>query len=358
MRRLPFLFILIVSLSTFAFSPRVDFAQANFPGNCTRAGDSSMVRPDDVLVRYQHWGKQLVLVSLDTGDVVQVLESSFTTSDLANLDWSPDCHYLYGTANGDSIIWDALAGGRVATFASAMPKNPPYWNPGHDNLILEAYGGSYLWNFRTPAPPTLLDFSGTICAHSYLYFNWQVEWDNARDQVLVAPNYAGGSIVIAYDQSSAHQIAYFDNDCQQGPIKFTVTPDDRRLILFTAEDESFPGHSKAITVWDRDTMQPITVSANTQGAVLPTQVALSSDARYLVLARVGILRVWDLNDLASDVADRNPIHRYRIDANTRSVRFEDNGVVETTDFNNRVSQWNLLDGSKVSAPTASSLEKH
>ncbi|HVU10808.1 MAG TPA: hypothetical protein VHD90_05995, partial [Phototrophicaceae bacterium] len=103
-------------------------------------------------------------------------------------------------------------------------------------------------------------------------------------------------------------------------------------------------------VWDRDTMQPITVSANTQGAVLPSQVALSDDGRYLVLARVGILRVWDLSALAGDVADRNPIHRYRIDANTRSVRFVAHGVVETTDFNNHASQWNLADGSKVSAP--------
>jgi len=284
---------------------------------------------------------------METGDIVQTLEDSFVTSDLATLNWSPNCHILFGTANGDAILWDVVNGGRIATFAQIRPKNPPYWNPGHDNLILEARGGSYLWNFRQSAPKLLLDDGQGCIGGSYWYFNWQVEWDDARNQVLIAPNYAGGRNVIAYDQTNAQQVAIFNNDCHQGPVKFTVTPDDQHLIVFTSENESFASYDKTITIWDRGTMAHVTVDANTQSAVLPSQIALSPDGRYLVLARVGTMRVWDLSTLAADVQQRDPVYRHHIEPNTSSVRFVIGTVVETTDFNGKALQWDVISGAQV-----------
>ena len=349
MRTLRLLFALALTLAGLAFSSRVDYAQADFLGNCHHADGSTLYRPDGVVLRYEFRNARLLLVSIATGDIVQTLEDSFVTSDLMNLSWSPDCHILFGTANGDALLWDTLNGGRIATFAQVIPKNPPYWNPNSDNLILEARGGSYLWNFRSGSPPILLDFDGQPCqAQRYRYFNWQVEWDNAGSQVLVAPNYAGGSIVIAYDQATAQQITAFDNHCQQGPVKFNLLPDNRHLIVFTSENEAFAGYYKAITVWDRTTMQSMTVDANTQSAVLPSQIALSPDGRYLVLARIGTLRVWDLTALAEDIKQRDPLYRHVIEPNTSSVRFVGAAVVETSDFNGKKLQWDVVSGAQVS----------
>ncbi len=341
----PFLFIFLIALSFLARPTQIDLAQADYLGNCVHADGSRIYRPDGVVIRYEYRNARLVLVSLHTGEIAQTLEESLDTSNLANLDWSPDCHYLFGTANGDAILWDAVSGGRAATFEQVTPKNPPYWNTGRDNLILETYGGSYLWNFRQSAP-LLLDFDGEFCPTRYKYFNWQVEWDNANNLVFVAPNYVSGNAVIAYDQTTAAQIASYDNACLQGPVKFALTPES--VIVFTSENESFRSYSKGITVWNRATMAHVSVDANTQSAVLPGQVALSPDGRYLVLARIGTMRVWDLTDLADDVQQRDPIQRYSIEANTRSARFVGETTVETTDFSGATTQWDILTGEQVS----------
>lgn len=284
---------------------------------------------------------------MTTGEIVQTLEDSFMTNDLANLSWSPDCHTLFATANGDAVLWDALKGGRIAKFTQITPKNPPYWNPGHEALILEAYGGSYLWNFRQ-ADPILLTFDGEFCPkQGYRQFYWQVEWDNVRNQVLVVPNYVDGQGVIAYNQTNARQIAFFDNACQQAPLKFALTPNGQKVIVFTSESESYAGYDKAITVWDRATMQHVTVDANSQSAVTPSQIALSPDGRTLVLARLGAMRVWDLTQLADDIQQRDPIHRWPIEMTTGSVRFVSATVVETIDLYGKSRRWDVINGAQV-----------
>lgn len=345
MRQFRCLSLLLFALLAFSVFPRVEPAQAASPWRCTHAPGSDLYRPDGLVIRYEPRNGRLVLVSMETGDITRVLETSLVTSDLANLDWSPNCRYLFGTANGDAILWDTDNGGRVATFSNVTVKNPPYWNPERDNLILEIRGGSFLWNF-TESAPMLLDFQGEICPMSYyrLYDGWEVVWDNVRNQVLVVPNYVKGNAVIEYDQSSAQQIAYFDNDCLGGPLRFTLAPDNRHLIVFTSEGDSYAHYNKALTVWDRDTMEHVSVDANTQSAVLPAQVALSPDGRYLVLARIGTLRVWDLANLAADVQSRDPIYRHAIEPNTWGVRFVADTVVETSDFNGQTARWDVLTG--------------
>lgn len=338
------LFTLIVALSFFARSPQLDLAQADFLGGCNHAAGSSIYRPDGVVIRYEFRNQRLLLISLTTGEIAQTLEESFSTSDLANLDWSPDCRTLFGTANGDAVLWDAVNGGRIATFSSVTPKHTPYWNPARPSLILETRSGSYLWNF-TQGTPMLLDYAGDYCPTPFRYFNWQVEWDNAANQVLVAPNFVDGNVIIAYDQTTAQQLAAYDNACLQGPVKFAVTPGS--VIVFTSESESYGGYRKGITVWNRETMEHVSVDANTQSAVLAGQAALSPDGRYLVLARVGTMRVWDLTNLADDVQQRDPIHRHSIDPNTLRVRFVSDAVVETTDFNGHTAQWDVLTGEPV-----------
>ncbi|MEP7293169.1 MAG: hypothetical protein ABI835_15405, partial [Chloroflexota bacterium] len=188
MRQFRLFFALIFTLFATALFPQIDFAQADFLGNCTHAPDSRITRPDGVVIRNEARNQRLVLVSMNTGEIVRELETSLNTEDLSLLDWSADCHYVFGSVGGDAVIWDAVNGGRVASFASVEPKNPPYWNPGRDSLILETREGSFLWNFRQ-SDPMLLTYEGDYCATRFRYFNWQVEWDNAHNQVLVVPNF-------------------------------------------------------------------------------------------------------------------------------------------------------------------------
>ncbi|MEO8395735.1 MAG: hypothetical protein ABI700_22260, partial [Chloroflexota bacterium] len=128
MRTHRLLIALMIITFCIAVAPRVDYAQANFLGNCTHAEGSTIYRPAGVVIRYEARNARLLLVSMTTGEIVQTLEDSFATNDLANLSWSGDCHTLFGTANGDAVLWDAVSGGRIATFAKITPKNPPYWN--------------------------------------------------------------------------------------------------------------------------------------------------------------------------------------------------------------------------------------
>jgi WD40 repeat protein len=337
---------LVITIFLTILLPQVDLAQADVLGNCTHAPDSRITRPDGVVIRNEYRNQRLLLASIETGEVVQVLDTSINNGEIAFLDWSPDCRYLFGSYEGDAVLWDTLNGGRVAAFENVDAKNPPYWNPARDNLILETRQGSFLWNYRQ-SEPLLLGYTGDFCATRYRYFNWQVEWDNARNQVLVVPNFVDGNTVIVYDQSSAQQVAAYDNGCLRGPVKFSMTPDNSYLIVFTSEDEAFPGTGKGITVWNRETNAHVSVDAGNQSAVLPSQIALSADASLLVLARVGVLRVWDLTNLAADVPARDPIRRYSIEPNTWITRFVDATTVETTDFGGIITRWNLVNGSEI-----------
>ncbi len=336
---------LTLTLFLMIILPQVDLAQADVLGNCTHAPDSRISRPDGVVIRNEYRNQRLLLASIATGEVVQVLDTSIANGEIAFLDWSPDCRYLFGSYMGDAVLWDAINGGRVAVFENVDAKNPPYWNPARDALILETRQGSFLWNYRQ-SEPLLLTYTGDYCATRYRYFNWQVEWDNARNQVLVVPNFVDGNTVIAYDQNSALQVAAFDNGCLRGPLKFSITPDNAHVIVFTSESEALGGFGKGITVWNRDTNAHSSVDAGNQSAVMSSQVALSADGSLLVLARVGVLRVWDMTTLPADVAQRDPIRRYSIEPNTFNTRFIDATTVETTDFGGIISRWSLLNGSE------------
>lgn len=346
MRAVRFTLTLFIILFLTTLFPQIDLAQADFLGNCTHAPDSQIHRPDGVVIRAEARNQRLVLVSLHTGDLVQELETSMDTGDLAWLDWSPDCRLLFGATGGDAIIWDAVNGGRLATFENVTVKNPPYWNPERENLILETQQGSFLWNFRR-GEPMLLNYSGEHCPTRFRYFNWQVEWDNAGNQVLVVPTFVDGNVVIAYDQTTAQQVAAFDNACQRGPVKFAITPDNQNVIVFTSENEAFGGAGKAITVWNRDTMTAITVDAGNQSAVLPSQLALSADGSLLVLARVGVMRVWDMTHLPAEISNRDPIRRYPVVPNTLNTRFVDATTIELVDFAGIITRWDLQTGEPV-----------
>jgi hypothetical protein len=162
MRQLRFTLTLVFTLLITMVLPQVDFAQADFLGNCTHAPDSSITRPDGVVIRNEYRNQRLVLASIASGEVAMVLDTSINTAEIAFLDWSPDCRLLFGSIEGDAVLWDAVNGGRVAVFENVDAKNPPYWNPGRENLILETRQGTFLWNFRY-AEPRLMTYDGDYC---------------------------------------------------------------------------------------------------------------------------------------------------------------------------------------------------
>ncbi len=304
-------------------------------------------------MRYEARNQRLILVSWHTGSVIRELETSLVASEATHFWWSPTCRYLAGIIDDELVIWDAINGGRVRTFSNdadltlGFPFYNISWNPEGDSLVFRRIRQAYLWHF-TQSDPISLSFSGDIPPAGMwgraFYVAWQVEWDNQRDQVLLTHPDANGDAIVAYDQRTGQQITFFHNAGQEGALIFRITPDDRSVLVFTAEEYSVSSYLKAITVWDRDTMEHVTVDANTQSAVLPTEVALSPNKRYLVLARLGTMRVWDLNNLAPNINDRDPIARYKIEPNTVSVRFVSETVVETTNFQEENQHWDVLTG--------------
>lgn len=338
---------LVLTLFIAVLMPQVNFVQADVLGNCAHAPDSRIYRPDGVVIRNEFRNQRLLLASIETGEVVQVLDTSINNAEIAFLDWSSDCRYLFGSYDGDAVIWDVLNGGRVAVFENVDAKNAPYWNPGRDTLILETRQGSFLWNFRQ-SEPLLLGYTGEYCrVPRSRPYQWQVEWDNERNQVFIVPNFVDGNVVIAYDQGSAQQLAAYDNSCLGGPLKFSLTVDGQRVIVFTADHETYAQFDKAITVWNRATLEHVTVDANTQSAVLPGQIALSPDGSLLVLARVGVMRVWDLTTLADDIQARDPVRRYPVVPNTWRTRFLDATTIELTDYSGIITRWNVVDGAEL-----------
>ncbi len=336
----------LLALLVTLFAPVPRQAQADFLGNCTHAPDSRIYRPDGVVIRNEYRNQRLLLASIASGETAVVLDTSINNAEIAFLDWSPDCRLLFGSLEGDAVLWDAVNGGRVAVFENVTPKNPPYWNPERASLILETREGSFLWNYRQ-SDPLLLTYSGDYCPTRYRHLSWQVEWDNARNQVLVVPGYVDGNVVIAYDQTGAQQVGAFDNGCLRGPVKFAITPDNAHLIVFTSENEALNGTGKGMTVWNRETHTAASVDAGNQSAVLPSQVALSADGSLLVLARAGVLRVWDLTNLAAEIPSRDPIRRYPVVPNTLNTRFVDATTVELIDYSGIITRWDLQSGEQV-----------
>ena len=129
--------------------------------------------------------------------------------------------------------------------------------------------------------------------------------------------------------------------------RFVFSPDNTMVAVY-AISRSGDGPKGVITI--HNIASPEAISVNVEGFSAPEiplasyhPVALSANNRYLVVGHEA-LRVWDVQNLPENVADRLPIYRYGgPKALIQSVRFADWGVIETTSAEG-VQHWDLHTG--------------
>lgn len=260
-----------------------------------------------------------------------LVEESFVDNSLPYDDAPVDDPYAY-TGGENLVIWNVESRSRVAEIARPYRDNTytfHWWSPDRERAVIRTTTGSYIVELAT-GQTTLLTFTNNDGAF-YTYAN--VYWDYSRGQLLVS----GWDYIYAFDMQTgverlrlpgSNSATYF------GGSRFSVGTDNTTLFAGTY-------------VYNLDTLENAHFDVD-----LPNRqfygnlVALSPDARYLVMAR-DMIRVWDLENLPEELNDRDPIYRYQgPDARIRRVRFVDNVTIETTSARG-VQYWNIETGAEV-----------
>jgi hypothetical protein len=254
--------------------------------------------------------------------------------------YSPDCRFIIGNSTGVGdcnpglIIWNANTGERMQAFTGFCDTtNTTYphliWKPDYSAVVIsEWYRGwnasfswqdRYLWYPNTNQLVLLEDDSEQFVVEPTLF---QVEWDEARNWVWTS----GISGIAAFDGQSGLRTIDFPNPPEikrsyVGTSTFFTFSPDRTHVIAHGQRDVQNWMTPMMTVYDIASGIGVQVNPerNADG-----KVALSPDNRYLIMSYSAI-RVWDLNNLAADVADRLPIYRLPqpVSLNSR-VYFSDN----------------------------------
>jgi hypothetical protein len=390
MRRL--LLILIVGLlGVFAATAQDNELVADEPPYPCPYTNGAFYQPN-VFPRYDINSKSLVLVDAATNQTVRALDTFDENVRIIN--WSPDCRYLSGAVGSirsggkaewvpggyyvswyhkNVVVWDAVNSGRVWSVISPYKyldyphRGGVLWSPDSNYALVLGGCGSvrrsciyervrydWIWQRNTytavrvgqlPEPPSITTSNGEIFTYYYenvsrSWFN-QVYWDTKRGWLWGSG--AGG--VSAYDVNTGVEVWFLQNGSWP-ESRFIFSADNAKVVVYSIADSGF--NKAAITLFDTDNQGRISV--NVEGFSAPEiplasyhPVALSADNRYLVVGHEA-LRVWDVQNLPENVADRLPIYRHGgPKALIQSVRFADWGVIETTSAEG-VQHWDLHTG--------------
>ncbi|MBA3873080.1 MAG: hypothetical protein H0X30_28435 [Anaerolineae bacterium] len=287
--------------------------------------------------RYEYRNKRLVLVSWNTGKTVQEVETSLDASHLNVMNWSPDCHYMAAAlgefGHTSTVIWDVTNGQRVGSFANAGLR----WSPNSQQAIVSNSDGLALWSVGQDKAVKLTNFRGD---------DYTSRWDIDHNEVWVLPTsyYYSAAGVTVYSLKNGDKVGYYDNPAgQSAQIGFTLSADGNKVIVYTVRLQNVSG--AGVTVWDRGTKNNVQVDANTDGTSYVERIALSADARYLVIGGNN-LRVWDLQNLPAKLNDRDPMVYAASSAKITNVRFLNGNVVEATSSEGQ-AQWDVASGKVV-----------
>jgi hypothetical protein len=287
--------------------------------------------------RYEYRNKRLVLVSWNTGKTVQEVETSLDASHVNVMNWSPDCHYMAAAlgefGNTETVIWDVTNGQRMGSFANAGLR----WSPDSQQAIVSNRDGLALWTVGQEKSVKLTDFRGD---------DYTSRWDADHNEVWVLPTsyYYSAPGVTVYSRSTGEKVGYYDNPAgKSAQIGFTLSADGSRVMVYTVRLQGEVG--AGVTIWERGTQNNVQVDANTDGTSYTERIALSPDARYLVIGGNN-LRVWDLQNLPTKLSDRNPVVYTASSAKITSVRFLNGNVVEAVSSEGQ-AQWDVATGNLV-----------
>ncbi len=183
------------------------------PDNCEYTG--AAYYQANVFPRYEPPASRLVLVDWSTTADVRELETGLVTGGFYALGWSVDCRYLAGAiinaaGNYDTVVWDAVNGGRVGTISDAVGQ-PHFvtWGPSN-YLVVETRNGAILWN--VPANSQLI-LTTSWDAYTVRNFS-RLRWDAENNQLIV--NLAVGGRV-AYDLTTGQEVPMAANTTHSIP---------------------------------------------------------------------------------------------------------------------------------------------
>ena len=153
------------------------------PDNCEYTGAAHYQA--NVFPRYEPQASRLVLVDWTTGADVRELETGLATTRFQIRGWSADCRYLAGAILNaadtyDTVVWDAVNGGRVGTVTDGRSvPHPITWDTAGVYLLVETRNGAILLNLPNHSSVPL-----TSDADIYIHSFSSVQWDYAEGQLI------------------------------------------------------------------------------------------------------------------------------------------------------------------------------
>jgi len=348
--------------------------------------------------RYVITTHSLVLVDDKSGQTVRTLDTF--TDNVRLINWSPDCRFLSGAVgqiwrgfgSGDNAhvtwnswrvaFWDRIDGKRAFLSQQLagyyLAPESVLWrydssralilsgcDTYSDRCVAERHQYDFLWRSDTnvavrlaglPIEPEFKPTRGTY------FFSFkrnpglfgQYYWDTPRSWIW--SNDLGS--VVAYDINTAALVASFRADISNSYASdpwiesgFVLSEDKSKVVAYSTMERNGPGPAyerRGMTVYDIASGQGIGV--NVEGLASPSvaytgyhHVALSPDNRYLV-SGINALRVWDLQNLPTNFADRLPTYRHAGPKSPIwSVHFVAPLVVETESAAGR-QKWDIITG--------------
>lgn len=343
--------IFLIVIAWFIFPNSVS-AQSWYYDRCRY--ESGTFYQSDIFPRYEARNRRLILVSWQSGAVVQEIETSFDTSLFEVINWSPNCRYLAATIGEGTGVWDVVHGTRVATlpyvrewlqsgWGAYYYLNRFSWSSESDYVVFgDTELSSFIWHVASGNVLPLVPDLG--------YGFHQVGWDTEHGHVFTVPRGAGHTVNV-YELGTGRQIATFHNLSEAAPVNYALSLDASRIVVFTSENERrWDSRPSAIAVWNRETMTAIHLCADHQdgAAALSSQVAISADNRYVVIAR-GDIRVWDMHNLYATEEEHLPtyMHEGPTMRRVRIARFVDENILETVNVRGFVQRWDLHTGAEI-----------
>ncbi len=317
--------------------------------------DSEYYRPN---VAYRIQDEQFVLYDMTTDAVLTVLDDTMlsrlpgdrlTYGD--GYGWSANCRYVFAMnhwrPDGDNVsrnvaIYDAITGQRVAFFPGRDEFFEIRYSPDYRHMYIKSRTGNYLLTEGWSEPIFLAPYTIIETAtHHTIRQTFQMQWDmERREFIVIFRASARTAHIFDIDTGALRAAVTLPEESCTNEARFQTVLNNSHLLVYTHRSGA---PDNCVGVYNRDTGTTVVVDADTQTLYENDQIALSPDARYLVIG-MRALRVWDLHNLAPDIINRDPIYRHEGPIGIiGSVRFIDNDSVETSSSDG-IQQWNIITG--------------
>lgn len=316
--------------------------------------DGEYYRPN---VAYRLQDNQLVLYDIQTDAIITVLDDTMLTILPGNrlpygdwYTWSRNCRYVFAInhwkptetwAERNVGIYDTITGQRVAFFPGRDIWFEVRYSPDYHHMYIKNHTGSYMLadGWTQPvflAPYTILDTTaGWTIRQTY-----QMRWDMERQEFLVVFRGTSRSThIFDMNTGALKSIVSVPDECTD-EVYFQTVVDNSYLLVYTNRS-GVPNN--CVTVYNRNSGATVSVDVDTRTSYEYDQIALSPDGRYLVVGMLA-LRVWDLQTLAPNLVDRDPLYRHEGPISMiGAVQFIDVDTIETTSADG-VQRWNIITG--------------